>query len=66
MTSEHRIERLEQALGVEADTLRRAPIVLYDPEDVPEESAARDGWFKSQRPVERGAVFYLPDNGRGP
>lgn len=64
MTTERRIGHLERVFGVEDDKPRPA-LVVYNPQQAPEDPAKRDAWLKSQRPPDTGAVFFLPDNGRG-
>ena len=64
MTIDGRLNNLERWLGAEDDKPRPA-VVVYDPQEAPEDPTKRDTWLKSQRPSDAGAVFFLPDNGRG-
>ncbi len=63
MTFDARLSDLERRLGAEGD--KPAPVIVYDPATAPTDPAKRDLWLKSQRPSDAGAVFFLPDNGRG-
>lgn len=63
MTFDARLNDLERKLA--ADDTRTAPVIVYDPTAAPQDPVKREAWLKSQRPKGAGAVFFIPDNGRG-
>ncbi len=64
MSVDRRLDALERSLGG-GDAPLPAAIVPYGIADVPADPAERDAWLDALRPPGPGAVYCVPDNGRG-